>query len=182
MRKAICLLVIIFFLVPNIASADFVLEEDVVLQERGYAGGNLAFGTYDGDVAPDNASIAALMGKFGVHINQYFSAESRFGGGIADDTIDENGEEVDVKLDYLLGIYGRGHYPIGSIHSIYGVLGVTRGEITGTATETDTGFSFGAGADFYIDDQIGFNIEYIQYLNESDNEIDAFSTGFIFLF
>lgn len=84
-----------------------------------------------------------------------------------------------------------GHLPVASNFDLYGALGVTSGEVNVTAsvagtsateTNSDSGLSYGIGANIRLFDAAALNIEYMHYLSESDYDISALSAGLTFTF
>ncbi|ABM62051.1 porin family protein [Halorhodospira halophila] len=160
-----------------------------------YAGGQIASATYGEDDVPQlgitvdgDADLTGLVGRVGTYVSEYVSVEGRAGFGIGDDsvTVSEGATsvDVDVELDYLFGGYVRGHLPVGDALALYGIVGLTGGQMTAEAngfsySQSDTGASFGAGVDIHVGDAASANFEYMQYLDEAGYEIDALSAGLV---
>ncbi len=146
---------------------------------QSYMGIQYALGNYSEEGISQEADPSVLVGRYGTYLQNNFSIEGRLGIGIAGDTLVFSGIEVDVEVDYMVGIYALGHMNIAKGSSVYGLIGFTQAELTASAfglsaTNDDSGVSFGVGAN------IGsFNIEYIQYLDESEYEFSALSFGYI---
>lgn len=151
-----------------------------------YMGVGYGFVTYDEVGAPE-ADLGALVGRFGHFFADNLAVEGRLGFGISDDTVNYAGTPVTVELDSVMGVYGMGHLPITENASIYGMVGFTRGELTGTsptgsASEDDTDISFGFGADFRLNATTSINAEYAQYLDESGYDVTGIAIGASFKF
>ena len=152
-------------------------------QGNSYGGVQLSQLTYDEDGMSDDANPTALIGRLGYFVADQIAIEGRLGVGLSDDTVRVYGVDVDVELDRLFGFYAVGHLPLAETASIYGLLGFTDAKATASVngfsdSNTDSGLSYGFGAEFYPSDQFGLNIEYTQYLDESGYDLSAISAGF----
>ena len=135
--------------------------------------------TYD-EEGFDEAEPTAVVFRYGQFVNENVSVEGRFGLGLQDDEIDAGGFDVDIEVDSLFGVYVAVHAFGETNSSFYGIVGVTQGELEGSAfgitiSEDESGFSYGIGARFGQ-----FNIEYMNYLDEDDFEATAISLGYVF--
>jgi hypothetical protein len=87
--------------------------------------------------------------------------------------------EVEIEVNYLVGIYGVLHSDTEAKATFYGLIGVTQGELEASAfgesfDEDDTGLSYGVGVNIGY-----FNLEYMSYLDEDDYSVTAISAGFV---
>ena len=139
----------------------------------------------------DDFSPGIVMGRFGKFHNDNFALEARMGFGVGSDTQTLSGSTdiATFNMGPLIGLYGVGHLDIGAKASIYGLVGVSYAEgstyITGatsrSATETlkGNGLSIGVGADIGVWKNIGINVEYVSYVNNSEFDINALGIGLI---
>ena len=140
------------------------------------------------DGSGDN-SVLTWVGRLGKNINKNFSFEGRL--GLSTDT----GEtypypnwDKSLGVDKLFGVYGVGHSKISEPISVYGLIGYTRVDVTvsayglGTESVDDYDLSFGLGLDMAIGDYWTLNIEYIQYLSNSEFDINATAIGATYYF
>lgn len=132
---------------------------------------------YDDEDFPEEAKPTALIGRYGYFFNDHFSAESRLGFGLGDDTLDF-GVDVDIEVDNIYGIYGLYHLGNNDV-SFYGVLGLSKGELTGkgsaiSESDDESGLSYGIGV--HIN---SFNIEYMMYLDEDAFKVSAIALGYV---
>ena len=169
-----------------LAVSPTVLMANPMSQGDSYAGITYSQLTYDEDGISGDANPTALIGRLGYFVANQIAIEGRLGIGLSDDTvrIDGFGQalDVDLELDRLLGFYAVGHLPVGDAASIYGLFGFTDAKATASAnglseSDTDSGLSYGFGAEFNTSEQIGLNIEYTQYLDESGYDLSAISAG-----
>ena len=105
------------------------------------------------------------------------------GLGMQDDDVNIFGTRNTVEIESLVGVYGAGHININKTSSVYGLVGLSRGEATFSSpgftsnSDDETGLSFGIGADIGLNNDVALNIEYVQYLNKSDFDISALAFG-----
>lgn len=151
--------------------------------QRNYVGGNLALLDYSEDITSDDASLTALVGRFGVFINRNLAGEVRFGVGLGHETFTTNvGDDYNIKLDYMVGGYLRGVFPINKSIAPYIIGGITHGELTASNAGadkklSDRDISFGAGVDLALLQGIGLNFEYMSYISTGGVDIDALTVG-----
>ncbi len=156
-----------------------------------YVGAQYAMLTYSESDFPDY-DLTALVIRGGYFFNKYFSIEGRLGFGIGDDSktvFDPTLGTFDLKLelDNMFGVYGVGHIPVSERVDLYGLIGLTNGESTASATipgfgsvsvsDDESDLSLGVGADFLVTKNFSLNIEYTSYLSKSDFDADAISLG-----
>ncbi len=87
-----------------------------------------------------------------------------------------------MEIDKLYGIYFRGEYPVSETFKIFAVLGFTQGELTASAlgielSEDESDLSYGFGAEIVLNEKVGINLQYMQYLDKSDFDISGFGIG-----
>ena len=147
-----------------------------------YLGGQISQIAYDEDGFSE-AKPTAIVGRLGYFLTDRFALETRLGFGLADDTIDAYGFDIDVEVDSLIGFYGLGNLPLGNVFSVYALAGVTRGELTAevdgisSASGDDSGFSYGGGVQARFNESVSAHIEYMSYLDESDYSVTGLSVG-----
>jgi len=123
----------------------------------------------------------------GYYFNNYFSVEGRIGFSVGDDTQNLFGVPVTVELDNMFGAYALGHVPLRDLFQLYGLVGLTQGELTASAfgtsiNEDDSDLSFGVGAKFDMTPSMSLGIEYASYITESDYDVDGLGGSLNFLF
>ncbi len=126
--------------------------------------------------------IGVTLGKV---INQNFAVEGRFGTGLTDDDV-PNGAR-DVSVDFFLGAYAKGILPLSPRIGLYGIAGVTYGDLSAGSgslrfSSSDADFSYGIGADFVIGATTSINVEWARLFASSDYKLDALSVGLNFRF
>lgn len=152
-------------------------------------------GQYSEDGISEEFNPSISVGRFGRFLTPNFSVEGRLGLGLQDDTqhlqeFGVNGLDATLELDYILGIYGTGHLNLTDSFSLYGVLGVSKVKGTAslpsipalTATENNSGVSYGVGADLGIGHNMALNLEYMLYLDKSEFDLGVIGLGLVFGF
>ena len=176
MWKKLILGVALLGLAAPATAADFLREG------RSFGGGQIAPLTLSEDGASD-AEPSALIGRVGTFVGNQLAVEGRFGVGFDDDTVDG----VDVEIDRLVGVYGSGHIPMGGTSSLYAVLGYSDVKASfsgpdGSTTDSESGFSYGFGADIGITRAIALNVEFMRYIDRSDVDVEALAVGLHYRF
>jgi len=149
-----------------------------------YAGITYSTLNYD-ESGSGTAKPSAIGVKIGREINKNFALETRFGTGLSDDNIGNSG--VEVSLDYYLGAYAKGILPLSPRIALYGLAGVTYGELSANGgglrlSGGDSDFSYGFGADFGIGATTSVNVEWARLFEGSGYKLDAISVGLNFKF
>ncbi|MFC3282261.1 porin family protein [Litchfieldella rifensis] len=143
---------------------------------QSYVGGDAMFWELNPDSGPSADSLGLrLLG--GVQFNDYIAAEGHLGSGGSD-----TNQGQDTELDYIVGAYAKGILPVGDEFRVYGLAGVTAVEGTFTVgpfsgSERESGFSYGAGAEFDIIPNLAVGADFMRYLDKSEYTFDAASVG-----
>ncbi|MDZ7852121.1 MAG: porin family protein [Halomonas sp.] len=138
-------------------------------QPSPYLGGDVLFWEIDPDAGNDfNSTGLRLRG--GVAFNDYFGLEGHLGTG---------GSDGPAELDYLAGAYAKGTVPIAPEFRLYGLAGFSEVDFD---ADTESGFSYGAGAEFDVAPNLAVGADYMRYLDESNYTFDAASIGATFRF
>ena len=152
-----------------------------------YVGGVYTMLTVSPEGLPD-FDLSALGVRGGHYINKYFSVEGRLAFGVGDDSLSVIGDlglgfgpetlTLAFDLDYSLGVYAVGHIPLTEQFQLYGLVGLTKQEITLEACAAsigcdsdgigDSDLSFGVGAEFDVTRNLSLGLEYISYLTDGD--------------
>ena len=99
-----------------------------------------------------------FTGRLGYDFMNYLGAELRGTYGIASD---------DWEKFKQIGAYLKPNYDIPSVDglNIYGLLGLSK---TSPGVDSETGFSYGAGLDYGINDNISIFTDVVNYMKKSD--------------
>src|SRR5690606_611748 len=180
MKKSLSLLAASLLLTPLLANAS------PLQQGTSYGGLNYALLNYSDEGISADAEPTALVGKLGYFMLDQIAVEGRLGLGTTDDTVTVHNfgtpVQVDVEVDRMFGLYLVGHLPLGEQASLYALVGFTDIKATFSAggfstSGSDSGFTYGFGADLYASPQFAINAEYTQYLDETGYELSAISLG-----
>jgi hypothetical protein len=149
-----------------------------------YAGVSLSQVSYE-EEGRGTAKPTMISGTLGKVINQNFAIEGRFGTGLTDDDL-ANGAS-DVAVDFFLGAYAKGILPLTPRIGVYGIAGVTYGDLSAGSgglrfSGSDADFSYGIGADFVIGATTSINVEWARLFASQDYTLDALSIGLNFKF
>lgn len=168
------------------SEGDITLDNGPIGSIGRYYGGIQLSNVDDG--SGDN-SVLTWVGRLGKNINNNFSFEGRLGLSTdIKETYPDPNWDKSIAVDKLFGVYGVGHLKIGESITVYGLIGYTRVDVTvsvyglGTESVNDYDLSFGLGLDKAIGHHWTLNIEYIQYLNNSEFEINATAIGATYYF
>lgn len=171
-------LIMIIFSLGLFAQQAFAVEPGAL-----YGGLQYAQVTYDEEDF-EELEPTALIGRIGRFMTENVSIEGRLGAGLEDDDIDIvipgfGTIEAEVEVNTLYGFYAAVHSDPSKDVSIYGIVGVSKGELEFSALglsedEDDSGLSYGIGLNFGK-----FNVEYMSYLDEDEYEVTALSIGFV---
>ena len=164
--------------------------------QRFYVGGSIGQATQKdacagtSGISCDDADTAwRVLG--GYQINRSFAAELGYHNlGKAKASAGGATAEVEANAWELVGI---GAYPVMDNFSVYGKLGLYSGKAKGTsnfgvsASDTNTDFTFGFGAQYDLSRQLGVRGEYQKYNdlggdNVGKTDVDVFSIGVIWRF
>ncbi|MBJ6137877.1 porin family protein [Marinobacter litoralis] len=176
-------------LIASIATAGFAMAgtasaADMYKSGVGalYAGLNYTFMNLDFD--GEDADVGTLSGKVGVMANEYVGFEARAGFGVNDDDI---GGVADVEVDNFFGGYATFNMVNESPVTPYAVIGFTRAELEvdtafGSDSDDDSDFSYGAGINFEMAQNVSGNLEYMRYYDDDDVTVDGIGLGVQFNF
>ena len=159
-------------------------------QGEGYAGGGIGRFNLNPDESP-NTEPSALIGRVGYGLSDYVGLESRFGFGMSGDTSENAADmEIEADIDELFGVYLTGYLPstAESPVSLYGLAGMTNANVTITpetgpsASERESGFSYGVGAEVDLSDRAFAYLEWASYLDEDAFEVSGVTIGSAYRF
>ncbi len=129
-----------------------------------YIGGSAMFWEVNPDKGPARDSVGLRLDG-GMQFNEYFAVEGHLGTG---------GSDGSAELDYLIGGYAKGILPLAPEVRLYGLVGVTEVDFD---MDRDSGFSYGAGAEFDVAPNFSVGADYMRYLDKSAGTFDAASVG-----
>ncbi len=134
-----------------------------------YIGGDAMFWNLDRDNRQDRDSVGLRLNG-GMQFNEYFAVEGHLAGG---------GSDGPAELDYLVGAYAKGILPVAPEFRLYGLAGFTEVDYD---IDRESGFSYGAGAEFDVAPNRAVGADYMRYLDKSRYNFDAASVGLRYRF
>jgi len=153
-----------------------------------YAGidANYIFSEVEEGDARAEFNPVALSGRFGAYIEKGVGIELYGMAGADDEDLD-----IDLSLNYMLGLAARFETPESEGGKIYFLLGYGITELDmdrsgsgapGSATFHD--FSYGGGVEFRLggSDKLFINLQAVRYYAQDDIQIDGASLGLRFQF
>ena len=131
-----------------------------------YAGAGLASGraknTYCEDIT------YGVMAKAGYDFNKYVGVEAR--------GLRTNWEYEGGKLKHL-GAFLKPQYPINKAFNLYGLAGYAKTSMGNKRYFSDTGFAYGIGLDYAMNEELGLFVDYEHLLDTDAYDLDALSFG-----
>jgi outer membrane immunogenic protein len=117
----------------------------------------------------------------GYDFNENFGVEAQFDLGMGDDSLTIAGNTANIDLNYSAAIYGIGRLPVSENANLFARIGYATTELEASAvgvlvSDSDDGFSFGVGGEYFFDDFNGLRFDYTR-TDYSDGDDDADSIG-----
>ena len=167
-------------LIASIATAGFAMAGSAAaadMYKSGvgglYAGVNYTF--VDIDAGSSDADLGTLSGKVGVMATPYVGFEARAGFGVDDDR--------GLEIDNFFGGYATFNMVNESPVTPYAAIGFTRVEWeAGSYSEDESDFSYGAGINVEMAQNVSGNLEYMRYYDDDDVTVDGIGLGVQFNF
>lgn len=131
--------------------------------------------------------VATVSAKGGIALNKFLAAEARYGTSVSEDSRNVLGTEVNTELEDYYGVYAKGTIPVHPMFSLYAVAGyshvnVKSSSALGSASDSDDGFSYGAGAAFHVNKNVAINAEWLSLIDKDDYDIKGYGVGVSFMF
>lgn len=132
----------------------------------------------------DGVEFDALTLRGGYDINEYFGVEGEALIGLGDESETVAGINVDASLEYSLGAYAKGQYPITDAFSVHGRVGYVVAEIEASAagvsaSEDEDGVGYGVGAEYAFNGLNAVRADYTRYDFGDDAEADGYSVSYV---
>lgn len=137
-----------------------------------------------------SATPYTLGAGIGAELFEHFSVEGMLKAGVNDADVKisgVSGVSGDLRLDYMTGIYGlvRSYenrtgsaYLKAGFTKVKGSGKVSNGGLSENVDFDDTSFSYGIGVDFTYSEESSIRIEYMNFFDQDDINIDGFSLSF----
>lgn len=140
---------------------DVRLDTDNDFDIRPYAGAGLgAFGLeFKNSTTSIKKTVFGGYGKLGADIGDYLGVELRIGG-----TASGTKNTTKIQASSFYSYLGKIQFPATPDFRLYALLGGTTARFKkGGLSKTKTGFSYGFGADYYLQDRVSVGGEWVQY-------------------
>ncbi|WP_230552682.1 porin family protein [Teredinibacter turnerae] len=161
-----------------------------------YAGGNANF--IDGNAtlgAGNDVEFRSIEAFGGYKLNGWVGGETRTGLGLSGESYStgtgDAQQNIELGIDYYQSIYYRVE-KANQVAKLYGLVGATFLQwgrdvdyMDGSTLEdsyTETGFSYGLGVGFVMNENTNLNFEYRQLINTDTVEFTVINVGFDFRF
>ena len=162
------------------AASAFVATEAVAQNDQFYAELNYAHPTGEGYGYSITPSVIA--GRFGMKFTDRLAGELLLGTAARGDSTNVDGVSVNVKIKNVVGLYLKGTLPVADKFSVFGRVGYTRAKIQGSAlgvtvSDSDSGFSYGVGAQYDFTNQVYGMLDYMSYYDRNGTTIRGPAIG-----
>jgi outer membrane autotransporter protein len=119
------------------------------------------------------ANPQAVRGVIGYNFHPYFAAE----GMAAFGTSSDSDRGVDIKLRNSYGIFAKPKYDFGNVE-VFARLGWEHHRVRASgsgirADESDSGFAWGAGANYNFNPRTYVGVDYLRLRKQNDVKIDG---------
>ena len=167
------------------ASALLMIGTAHAQQARSAAAGayaEIGYTQFNIDGGGSDVKPGALRGIVGYNVHPNVAVEGMLAFGVKEDDVSVGGVNAEVKLKNALGLYVKPKVNVGEAFEVFGRLGYTRakveasvGALSGSGSES--GFSYGLGANFAFSPRAYVGIDYMRYLKEDGVKTDGFTVG-----
>jgi opacity protein-like surface antigen len=130
------------------------------------------------------ASPSVLGATIGYDVHKNVAVEGMFVFGLSDDTVKFNGASIpaQLKVDTSYGIFLKPKAMLTESFEVFGRLGYMDSKITASgaglsASESDSGFAYGFGANYYFSKTTYLTVSYLNAYDKDDTKIDGVTFG-----
>lgn len=135
------------------------------------------------DESPFYFTSPVAFFKWGVQINDTLATELQLGRSIQDANFVAYNTSVKASFDSMIGGYLVGNVPLDNKASLFGRVGFVKGQVSistayGSASDGDSGLSYGVGARFNLDKSNYLSIDYTSFYKKTGVSITGPSLSF----
>jgi opacity protein-like surface antigen len=88
-----------------------------------------------------------------------------------------------LRLNNVIGVFGKVQAPVTDALKVYGRLGVARTSLKANGvSDSDTGVAYGAGVTYDLSKTTYLNADYTKYLDRDDQKLEGVTVGVGFRF
>jgi len=133
-------------------------------------------------VSPTTLSIG---GEYA--FNKQYSVLAKLGSNLQSDIATTESEQLDVKVDYLYGVYFKAYMSKSSKLNFFATAGFTKSKLTGgfsagKLSQSDNGLSLGIGLDYKLKRNIALGINYNNMFDGSDSKMSSINYSLSYTF
>ncbi len=124
-------------------------------------------------------SPAMVRGVVGYEFTPHLAVEGMVGlnGG------SDSSSGTTLKVDNMVGVFGKVQAPVTDALKVYGRLGLARTSLKANgASDSDTGVAYGAGVTYDLSKTTYLNADYTKYHDRDDQKLEGFTVGVGFRF
>ena len=170
-----------------VAASSLICLSSASVAEGAFVGLNYSQYELDIDAAETSLTPTGATVRAGAEFNDLFALEVRAGTGIESDQRSSGLGTAQFDVDRLHGGYLRLSVPVAKLFRPYAIVGYSEsrgttslrsgGVLVSRSTDTVGDESYGVGVDASLAGAIGFNVEYMRYLDKDDFDLNAISVG-----
>lgn len=124
-------------------------------------------------------SPGMVRGVVGYELSPNLSVEGMVGLDGGSDTAAGN----TLKLNNMVGVFGKVQAPIADGVKVYGRLGVARSDLKANGvSDSDTGLAYGVGMTYDLTKTTYLNADYTKYYDRNDQKLEGLTVGVGFRF
>ena len=137
-----------------------------------------------------NEDFEAAMFQAGYSFNEYVAVEGRYWYGLEEEAVVNGSLSRDTSID-IWGIYVKPMYPVMESMNVYALLGYasTTYDVSANSLDDVDGFSWGAGLEYALNDNIMFFADYASIYQDdasgiasNDDSINTYNFGVSYKF
>jgi opacity protein-like surface antigen len=142
--------------------------------------GGIQYSEVDYSESGANLDFSTVSFIAGYELDNVVAIEARYGEGLDGDDIGG----TNIEVDSVYGLYTILSLPNETNVEPYLVLGYTEGELaaSGFGSDSENGFSYGAGISFKLAESLTVRAEYMRLLSGDDWDFDALSASLVYNF
>jgi opacity protein-like surface antigen len=131
-----------------------------------------------------SVGLNTIHARLGAQFNQNWGVEAEAATSLGSDKENVGGVNVDVKMNYLVGAFVVGSYPVNENVSVFARVGVASAKIEAksgavSADDTNSGWGIGAGVKWFPQGGAnGVRVEYTRY-DFDGSGVNAFGVGYV---
>lgn len=170
----------------TLLAASALVTASMANAEGLYFGLGYQIGTYDETGVPE-ADLSAIKLEAGSSFSENIAVEAHVNLGMDSDTVavpvsSATSVDVDVDLESSVSLFFKGDLPLSPDFNLYGLVGFSQVKVEASAegfseSSSDTGFSYGAGAELALGNQVYVSAEYVSYISEDEYDYTGINLG-----